>query len=423
MEASVGAGFSKSWGNYMSIALSRAATSVALLFAFLVIAGAGLPAAAAEFRVNTFPNNDQGSASATPLAGGAFVVAWVSAGQDGSGFGVYAQRYAANGAKAGGEFKVNTTTNGDQAEPSVAMLSGGGFVIVWTSTHHPTFLADVYGQRSSATGVKVGGEFLVNTYRTYKQGGPAVAALANNAFVVVWASENQDGSDQGIYGQRYAANNTRAGPEFRVNTVTLSRQTAPAVSPYGTNNFVVAWASRGQDYATTYGVYAQRYTAAGAKVGGEFRVNVATPGTQYQPAIARLKNGTFVIVFASEVGSAEVLARRYTTAGVAVGSEFRVNTFTSNDQSNPSVSGTPGGGFTVAWTSINQDGSGRGVYAQRHNAAGAKVGGEFRANEVTANHQQFPTVAPWSTNGFVIIWSSFGQDPSGYAVIGRRFPS
>jgi hypothetical protein len=199
----------------MSIALSRAAISVALLFAFLVIAGSGLPAAAAEFRANVFTNGDQGAPSAAPLGGGAFVAAWVSAAQDGSGFGVYARRFAPSGVLT--EFRVNTTTIGDQAEPSVAMLSGGGFVIVWTSAHHPTFMADVYGQRYNASGVKVGGEFLVNTYRTYKQGAPAVAALPNNAFVVVWASENQDGSDYGVYGQRYAANGTKAGAAFRVN--------------------------------------------------------------------------------------------------------------------------------------------------------------------------------------------------------------
>jgi hypothetical protein len=406
----------------MSIALLRGATFVALLLAFSVTSGGRSPVAAAEFRANTFTNGDQGAPSASPLGGGAFVVAWVSAAQDGNGFGVYAQRYQASGAKAGAEFRVNTTTIADQAEPSVAMLSGGGFVIVWTSSHHPTFLADVYGQRYNASGGKVGGEFLVNTYRTNKQGVPAVAALANNAFVVVWASENQDGSDHGIYAQRYRTDGTRAGTEFRVNTVTANRQTAPAVSLYGTNAFVVAWASRGQDGANSTGVYAQRYNGAGAKVGGEFRVNVATAGTQHQPAIARLKNGSFVIVFGSENGTSEVILRRFTaTGGAATVGEFRVNTFTNGDQSFPSVAGTAGGGFTVAWMSTNQDGSGRGVYAQRYNAGGTRVGFEFRANETTQNNQQFPTIAPWSTSGFVIIWSSIGQDPSGYAVIGKRF--
>jgi hypothetical protein len=126
-----------------------------------------------------------------------------------------------------------------------------------------------------------------------------------------------------------------------VNTVTANRQTAPAVSLYGTNAFVVAWASRGQDGANSTGVYAQRYNGAGAKVGGEFRVNVATAGTQHQPAIARLKNGSFVIVFGSENGTSEVILRRFTaTGGAATVGEFRVNTFTNGDQSFPSVAGT-----------------------------------------------------------------------------------
>ena len=38
-------------------------------------------------------------------------------GQDGSGWGVYGQRYNSSGVPVGGEFRVNTTTNGDQTRP------------------------------------------------------------------------------------------------------------------------------------------------------------------------------------------------------------------------------------------------------------------------------------------------------------------
>src|SRR5262249_18344584 len=47
-------------------------------------------------------------------AAGDYVVTWSSYGQDGSGWGVYAQRYDVNGKALGGEFRVNTTTLGDQ---------------------------------------------------------------------------------------------------------------------------------------------------------------------------------------------------------------------------------------------------------------------------------------------------------------------
>ncbi len=50
------------------------------------------------------------NAAVTGLAGGGFLVAWSSAGQDGSENGVYARRFDDTGAAQGGEFRVNSTT-------------------------------------------------------------------------------------------------------------------------------------------------------------------------------------------------------------------------------------------------------------------------------------------------------------------------
>ena len=54
---------------------------------------------------------------------GDFVVEWSSKDQDGSNYGVFGQRYAASGAPLGGEFRVNTTTLGDQYQPAAAAFS------------------------------------------------------------------------------------------------------------------------------------------------------------------------------------------------------------------------------------------------------------------------------------------------------------
>src|SRR5688572_27029592 len=86
-----------------------------------------------ESRANTTTEGDQSMAAVASDDDGDFVVAWASRGQDGSGLGVYAQRYAATGTPLGGEFLVNTTTAGDQYAPSVAMDADGDFVIAWGS--------------------------------------------------------------------------------------------------------------------------------------------------------------------------------------------------------------------------------------------------------------------------------------------------
>src|SRR5690606_36401463 len=60
-------------------------------------------------RVNTYTTNFQRRPAVAMDSDGDFVVTWTSTYQDGSGYGVYGQRYDMNGNALGGEFRVNTT--------------------------------------------------------------------------------------------------------------------------------------------------------------------------------------------------------------------------------------------------------------------------------------------------------------------------
>ena len=77
-------------------------------------------------------------------------------------------------------------------------------------------------------------------------------------FVVVWASDTLDGSDKGIFGQRYLGSGVPVGPEFRVNTFTTNYQSQPSVAADPSGNFVVVWHSVNQD-GSSMGVFGQRY--------------------------------------------------------------------------------------------------------------------------------------------------------------------
>ncbi len=61
---------------------------------------------------------------------GHYLVTWTSAGQDGDGKGVYAQRFNADGSTLGSEFQVNTTTDRKQHNSSAAAAADGSSVIV-----------------------------------------------------------------------------------------------------------------------------------------------------------------------------------------------------------------------------------------------------------------------------------------------------
>ncbi len=68
------------------------------------------------------------------------------------------------------------------------------------------------------------------------------------------------------------------------------------------------------------------------------------------------------------------------------------------------------GGFVVTWGSYGQDGDFSGVYGQRYDSSGVKSGVEFQINTYTTSDQRDPSVAPLNDGGFVVTWTSDGQD-------------
>jgi|CXWL01.1.fsa_nt_gi hypothetical protein len=377
-----------------------------------------------EFRVNTYTTIDQQSPSITVLNDGGFVVSWVSDGQDSNGSGVYAQRYNASGEVQGSEFRVNTYTTNNQFHPSITALNDGGFVVSWASTGQDGNGSGLYAQRYNVSGEAQGGEFRVNTYTTNNQSYSSITALNDGGFMVSWTSTGQDGSSDGIYAQRYNVSGEAQGGEFRVNTYTTNNQSYSSITALNDGGFVVSWASYGQDNGSSWGIYAQRYNAIGEAQGDEFRVNTYKPNNQSYPSITALNDGGFVVSWrsGSQDGSGTgIYAQRYNASGVAQGSEFRVNTHTTNDQTSPSITVLNDGGFVVSWQSNGQDGSGWGIYAQRYDASGVAQGSEFRVNTTTAGAQQNPSITALNDGGFVVSWASFDQDGSRLGIYAQRY--
>src|SRR5262245_32907077 len=91
---------------------------------------------------------------------------------------------------------------------------------------------------------------------------------------------------------------------------------------------------------------------------------------------------------------------------VRAGSEFRANTYVIGPQHYPGVGIEKDGDFVVAWSSYAQDSSGRGVFARRFTSAGVGLATEFQVNVYTSNNQGYPSVAVDDSGRFVVVWSS-----------------
>ena len=121
--------------------------------------------------------------------------------------------------------------------------------------------------------------------------------------IVVWQSNEQDGSEMGVYGQRFDASGNKLGPEFNVNAFTFSHQARPRVvagfGGFDPGEFAVIWHSSGED-GSDVGVYAQHFDLTGRRSSLELRVNNFTAGFQGYPALAAQPDGQFVAVWQSE---------------------------------------------------------------------------------------------------------------------------
>jgi len=340
-------------------------------------------------------------------ANGDFVIVWASLFQDGSGGGIYAQRYGRYDSAAkrvGVEFQVNTTTAGSQEWPSAAMDANGRFVIAWESEGQDGSGKVIFAQRYNSDGTTAGTEFQVNTTTTGDQVAvwPSVAMDANGNFVIAWKGS-------GIFAQRYNSDGTPAGTEFQVTTA----PTFPSVAMDANGNFVIAW-----DYSGV--VFAQRYNSDGTPAGTEFQVTTAGADS----SAAMDANGNFVIAWDSQDQfgpGRDIFARRYNSDGTPAGTEFQVNTYTPDYQYNRSVAMDANGNFVIAWISYEQDGSSFGTFARRYNSDGTPAGTEFQVNTYTAGNQVWPSVAMDANGNFVIAWDSQYQDGDQRGIFMKRY--
>ena len=320
-----------------------------------------------------------------------------------------------------GEFRVNTTVADWQIDPAVAALNDGGYVVVWDSKEQDGDLVGVFAQRFGADGKAAGFEFQVNSEIEDAQEYPAVAGLADGRFVVVWESWGQDGSAEGIFGQLCAADGSKVAGEFQANEVTMADQSAPAVAALE-SGFVVAWQGTDPD-ADWNGIYAQLFDAAGGPSGSQFIANSTTIGEQSRPAVAGLSGGGFVAAWQSagqDGDGAGIYFRLFEANGNPAGEESHANLYTADDQEFPVVASS-GEGFALAWQSEGQDNSGWGVVRALYDGSGATVAAPALGSVFAAGDQRAPAIAARADDGPVLVWQSKDQDGSDYGVFVRLF--
>jgi VCBS repeat-containing protein len=385
-----------------------------------------LPVGQREITVNSFTAGTQDEPDVAGLAGGGWVAVWVSSGQDGSGDGVYSQRFDATGAPVGSETRVAEANISTQNRPAVAAIEGGalvgGHVVVWYDSNSSA-QGYVRARLFGADGQPASGEIAVPTTVTFGYTDFDVAGFASGGFVVAWQAYDYGVGRYDIFSQRFDAAGAKLGAETKVNAGGLSTAAEPEVAVLAGGGYVVTWTEQGGADGAGYGVFARVVNAAGTPVGGDIRVNSYTPGNQYEPAIAALTGGGFVIVWRDDAldGSGTgVFAQRFAADGAAVGDQFRVNETTLSSQYQPTVAPLADGGFMVGWRGQGPNG-GDEIFVQSYAADGGRVDGQTQVNLGTTSAQEDPRLALLDSGEVVAVWTTRdgAVDGSSYAIQAR----
>jgi Ca2+-binding RTX toxin-like protein len=295
------------------------------------------------------------------------------------------------------EFTVNAgLTTGGQFEPVTIGLADGRFLTIWlddTNNVDAAPLADIVGRIFDAEGNPVGAAVQFNRGSYMNQElDPAIAALPDGGFVVVY--EDISIYTASIRFERYSATGTLVATETIAEGVfTVATFYDPSVAVLANGDFVVSYL---RSSGGNYDVIANVVNGVTNVVGTAFNAAANSADSAALPDTSVLSNGNIVTVY-EEVDAAlvGVEAQINTTAGGNV--DNKQIAATGQD---PHVAALTGGGFVVVW---NDPANNFDIRAEIRNNANQIVTLDFLVAG-GANSQIQPDVVALEDGGFFIVW-------------------
>ena len=172
---------------------------------------------------------------------------------------------------------------------------------------------------------------------------PAIAAFRNIQFVAAFT----DGSSSTINALPLSAGGAAAGGTFRVNAPTDVNPTRqwPAIAEFF-GGFAIAWIERGPNLGPN--VKLRVFDGDTFAPGDEIQVNATPVDSNQPPALARLSDGGFVLVWADARPDERIRAQRFDRLGNRNGADFRANTVAGLHR-RPMVAVLANGSIVIGW--------------------------------------------------------------------------
>ena len=374
-----------------------------------------------EFDLTGSLVGDQVGARLAMGANGGYLV-WQDNATDESGLGISALRMDAAGNPVGAPVRINSQLEGNQEQPRVGLLPGGGAVFAWeggASGFHR-----VQYRVANPNGVFLADDVLATGPDSGEQTEPSLAVLKSGNAVLSWTDYREDGSVKGVSARVIGANGAAVTDAFRLNDFTPGNQHKSRLAALPGGGFAAVWVSDQQQDAKSLDIVVRLFSATGQPLGGEVVANA--PGISANPSVA-LSGDSLVVAWEQlnleqKTHRWDIGTRSFDLALKPLSEPLLANTHRVGDQFAPQLRGSAEGAMLV-WNSLGQDQSREAVMGRFVSTTGRLLDDEVRVNTVQAHSQVQPALTASSGGGFLVAWSTPRLGESGFDVVGQRYGS
>lgn len=344
--------------------------------------------------------------------------------RDGNGLQqIYARAFDEDGNALFGERVVNTIASGEQRYPALAADRDGNFVVAWEDDNDGNGSYQIYARGFNADGSERFPAMTVNSTSNGQQLRPAVAMDDNGRFVVTWEDDQDGNGYYQILARGFYADGSQRFTDRTVNSASVGQQFRPAIAMAPSGEFVVAWEDD-QNNDGKFKIMGRGFTANGGARIADFTVNSVATGHQEYPAIAMDSSGRFVVAWqddADDNGYFQIRARGFNANGTQRMADFTVNSVAAGQQLWPAIAMDDSGRFVVAW---QDDKDGNGYYqilARSFETGGSQRRADFTVNSDASGQQYFPAASMDAQSRFIITWQDDMDGDGEFGVLMRNF--
>jgi len=363
-----------------------------------------------EGRANEFTLGKQHNASLAALPDGTFAIAWESQRQLRGKPGVYTRSFDRFGKPIVSESRASKEEDFPEMQPSCLLDSNGKVRVFYQSLYRDGSSSGVYLGDRRVNVRFIGAQF------------DAVSALSpDDKKVAIYVSEINS-KESRIFARVFDEHDKPITNEFQISNVGKGRDVKPAVALSGDEGIAV-W-QRFDEKGDLGGVYAQRFSLSGKRIGNPKRI---TGVNAVEPVICAAGK-SYVVGWMESKHNGDFRVR-----AIRLNKNLSINRFiplfeSSNHQNGVAIAGRTDGSFAIGWNEWNGDDVN--IYLQTFDPNGMPICTPFCATKNREGEQKLTEatgrqrMAYLPDGSIVFVWNGRGDlDDSSGVYYTRLIPS